>query len=189
MAYKNWNYTDQENCVPAIQERIEDLLFEGLDRHAKVLIVCFNVQFPADFDSPDDNSYFGSFIKEFSRYLRRFRYYGKKHYRKQSLDPLYIWSREQHCSHNQHYHVTICMDGTVITKMPTLRKANEIWNRLLGKEINSRGLIHYANAPGSLLHRSDHIGIERTLNALYYLAKDYSKFSTPGSRMWNSSRI
>lgn len=181
------------NNNTVIKERIDALVFKALGRHAKVLIVCFNVQFPLDFGAVYNNMHFDYFIKEFARYFRRYRCYGNcqnnLQRRKKSFDPLYLWCREKGNSPHPHFHVMFVLDGTVISHMPTLRKAHEIWNRVLDREEHARGLIHYANAPGYLLHRDDHVGIERTLDALYYLAKTHTKYQITGSRIWNSSRI
>ena len=167
--------TYNENILAKNQQ----LLSYALARHAKVLLVRFDVRYPDGYLAPEGNALFITFMERYIRYLSRKRY-----------SPLYLWCRERANSSNPHYHVYLLLDGTRLQKMPNLYKAEEIWQRQLELEIDyTRRLLYYCNYPGSIILRNDQQKSIETLNYLAYLAKEVTKEQLPGVRNWGSSYI
>ena len=163
---------------PQIMERIHLLLDRALTDHAQVLLIRFDVRYPTAYHASDDNTLFQQFIENYCRYLRRHEY-----------SPLYLWCRERNTSDNPHYHVVFLLDGTRIRYMPNLNHANKIFCELLDLPVPQRGLLHFCNPNGTLVHRGDHDAYEAALDYVSYLAKTYTKITLPGTRSWSSSLL
>lgn len=175
----NFNSTNNHyDCNPQIKSRLKDILDRSLSDHARVLLIRFDVRYPAGYHAPDDNSIFQQFIENYRRYLNR-----------RGYSPLYLWCREQNLSNNPHYHVCFLLDGTVISKMPNLNKATDIFNQLLDLQPDTKGLIHFSNPYGTMLSRGDQFSYDDAMKYISYLAKTYTKESVKGARSWGSSLL
>lgn len=179
----NMGYYNQ--VLDRINERIES----SLNRTSQCLVVRLVVNFPVDINATSDNSCFQYFIEEYRRYLG-----GKLLH--------YLWVREQHYSHNQHYHVILFIDGNKIRYFRCPSKAEDLWSNAINKFHNinftGTGLIHQCSAylnnipmnHGMLIQRGDVPIMHEVFRLCSYLAKVATKGDAPkGVRSYGSSQL
>lgn len=120
------NYVD-------ILETLYGQLADMTARHSKVFCVLFTLGFPSSGGYPPDNSVMQRFIDSFRTYLNR-----------AGLDLRYCWVREQtEPNHQQHYHVSIFIDGDRTRSFYGRHQAEaeKFWGLALGIP-SARGLVH-----------------------------------------------
>ena len=156
-----------------IDNKIQELVTYCTDKHSKVLVVRFDIRYPLLYDSQSNNSD----ISECMSYVI-------KKYKRDCLDPCYIWVREQNMSSNQHYHVALFLDGQrVRSYRHVFDTVESAWGRVLG--CNVEGCIHHCTDPddidsNGIMLRSDDTGRyserkHKVFKILSYLSKSYSK--------------
>jgi hypothetical protein len=110
--------------------------------------------------------------------------------KRHDLDPMYIWVREQHSSIHPHYHFAVFVNGNKIHHPASVTEiAYNLWSYTLG--IEAKGLVNYDTSV--MIRRTDiHVQeqIDKAIEVLSYLAKDYSKGSIgDGVRNFGMSRL
>ena len=79
--------------IKSINSRILDIFEYYTQKHSKVMVVRFDIRYPTSYPEEGDNSDVSGCLA-----------YVIKKYKRQGLDPCYIWDREQHRSIHPHYH-------------------------------------------------------------------------------------
>ncbi len=176
-----------------INEHIQEILNEikervnrALSKHAKVMLVRYDLTFPEDIIYSNHSTYLSSFLNKLRHNLTRRRY-----------DPIDFWVREQNTSLNPHYHCFLLLDGHKVQNpyaiFPTL---TSLWASTIGDE--RKGLVDfcnqqvpgYENLNGCRLTRADEQLYEDCINWLSYLAKGYTKGNAPPhTREYGGSRL
>ena len=155
-----------------IDDKIQYLLSYYTNKHSKAIVVRFDIQYPCMYPSSSNNSD----ISECMSYVI-------KKYKRDCLDPCYIWVREQNMSSTPHYHVALFLDGQRVRRYSHVFDTVEsAWGRVLG--CNVAGCIHHCTDPddidsnGIMLRCDDGKYAERkqkVFRILSYLSKSYSK--------------
>lgn len=183
-------YYSDDNDI-RIVGHVERQFHYARESHNKVLLIRFDVRFPAE------GYLYGGGNQEISSLIKSL----KASFAAQLRDIQYAWARERIDSQHPHYHVMLLVNGAVMQNpYGLLRKTDEIWNRILGGEY--RGLIEFCDhrcmghkTTGSVMMRrpsSEAEGVElmrqqQAYQAAYsdaiwrasYLAKSFSKDETP----------
>ena len=184
LPYEGPNAGYYSGILKIIQDRMED----ALARTSQVLIVRLVVKLPSVIQG-SDNSCFQYFIEEYRRAI------GSKLIH-------YVWVREQHGSHNPHWHFLLYYDSNRLRFLKDLLQLNRFWQRALEKHYafygNARGLIHMCDAGingiqmnhGVVVHRDNPAMIDEILKICSYLAKINTKGSAPKNvREYGSSQL
>jgi hypothetical protein len=173
----------------AILEKTDKRLNNSLFRTSKCLLVRLVVRYPSDMQAYNDNQCFQYFMEEYRRFLN---------------DKLlhYVWVREQHSSHNPHYHLALFFDGNKMQYFSQPSQAIYFWKKAIAKvhnfEINGRGLIHICEANvndikmnhGMMIHRNNPAMKQEAFKLCSYLAKINTKGSAPKNvREYGSSLL
>jgi hypothetical protein len=175
--------------IKTITCAIDALLEDYLNRHSKVLVVRFDVRYPEDFSRVAGNGDISACIA-----------YVVKKYKRQGLDPSYIWVREQHRSIHPHYHCALFLNGQKVRGYRhVFQNVEGAWGRTLGCSIS--GCINYCLSDddpdynGKMVRRDAgpvifDIRRNEVLQQLSYLAKAYTKeLSYDGLRNFGCSSI
>ncbi len=119
-------------CDEKILNRIDGLIEHTTQKHNKVLCVRMDLRYPQDYQAPTDNNHISEFISKFSIYFKR-----------NGLDPYYLWVREQKQGrNNQHYHMIVLVDGNKMQYPHMLtKKAEEHWGSTL--KLDGQGLVDH----------------------------------------------
>lgn len=159
------------------------------EQHGKVLAVRFDLHYPLQNDLTVIN-------QDISRCMAKI----VQKYKRQGLDPYYIWAREQENSHNPHYHCLILLNGNRVKSYAhVFQTAETLWGNTLG--VPAAGLVHHctqgkngiSHENGIMLRRCDNNYQERcseVLRQTSYLAKTDGKAGyNDGLRDFGMSRI
>lgn len=179
----------QYKQVQTISLVIDALLKSYLNRHSKALIVRFDVHYPEDYPMVSGNEDISACIA-----------YVAKKYKRQGLDPFYIWVREQLRSVHPHYHCALLLNGQKVRGYRhVFKNVEEAWGRTLGCSVS--GCINYclsdgdSDYNGKMIRRDAgpvifDIRRNEVLHQLSYLAKAYTKeLGYDGLRNFGCSRI
>lgn len=166
--YNNKHYEHRKE----IDDKIQDMFIYYTHKHSKAIIIRFDIHYPLFYDSTSNNNDISECIA-----------YVVKKYKRQGLDPCYIWVREQNHSNHPHYHVALFLDGQRIRRYsPVFDTVEAAWERTLGCPVH--GCIHHCtdkddlDSNGIMLRRDDSsydTRKQQTFNILSYLSKCYSK--------------
>ncbi|MBI9109977.1 inovirus-type Gp2 protein [Maridesulfovibrio ferrireducens] len=184
--------TDKERglgCKENILDRIDGLLDHTTQKHNKVFCIRMDLRFPKYYQVPADNQHISKFISKFNRYFKR-----------QGVDPYYLWVREQSREKHQHYHLMVLVDGNKM-QFPhkLIEKAEELWNSTLN--IDGQGLVDHCTKSRSgevqvnsyrMRRNDENYGQVRDdcFHRCSYLAKVNTKGNTPkGIREVGSSEV
>ena len=122
-----WNYLDN------ILVRIIQLLNLYIERHGKVLVVRFDVRYPQSYPGIYTNSHISAFR---AKLIQK--------YRRQGLDPYYMWAREQKTSSHPHYHCVLLLNGNLVKSYShVFENAKILWSSTI--KDSTPGLIHHCN--------------------------------------------
>lgn len=175
--------------IETIQCAIDALLEDYLNRHSKTLVVRFDIHYPENYPMVSGN-------KEISACIA----YVVKKYKRQGLDPSYIWVREQHRSIHPHYHCALFLNGQKVKGYRhVFQNVEGAWGRTLGCSIS--GCINYclsdddSDYNGKMIRRDAgpvifDIRRNEVRHQLSYLAKAHTKeLSYDGLRNFGCSNI
>ena len=184
--------TDKERglgCDTLILSKTYELIQHYLAKHNKVFCTRFDLRFPSDKTYPANNFHLTRFISSFSRYFRR-----------NGLDLVYLWVREQSREKHHHYHlITLCNGNKIQAPYKLLSKADELWTNILGDY--KEGLVDYClksrrgkRQTNSYMLRRNDPNLINILNDCFqrfsYLAKTNTKGYAPKNiREYGASRI
>ncbi|SIO30724.1 YagK/YfjJ domain-containing protein [Halodesulfovibrio marinisediminis] len=157
-----------------ILNRVYGVLNYQVQKHNKVLVVRFDLHYPAEMNAMQCNSAISQFYDRFTRNLKR-----------NGADPKLVWVWEQCSSHNPHYHCMLTVDGNKHQHPQNLyAKAAEHWSRAIGVACNEV-LVDYCNQAGPgyyNLRRNDPDFVEKCnkcFERCSYMAKVRSKEDIP----------
>ena len=154
-----------DDILSAIRQRFDYMI----NRHCRVLFVRMDIRFPDGTHPHTPNRTVSRFTASMCRTLRN-----------HSLNPQYVWVREQACSENPHYHFIWLLDGTKRRHPEFLfEAADRLWAKHLGLN-HAGGLIErcWRGGNGILLERNNGDLSTRysdCINRASYLAKTYTK--------------
>lgn len=190
------NYSYIPEILDAIQSNIDFMC----DHHCKVLLVRFDLRFPAGTIHQSRNDEISDFIKALTN-----------HYTDQSIATRYVWAREQWNSDAPHYHVAFLLNGSRVQNPQNVWfNAEDIWSRItngpprlvhhcwgepIGGDFHGGIMIRRPSAKASeqdrLEQRQAYESARRAaLEWTSYLAKNNSKDNTPFRvRRYGSSRL
>ena len=156
--------------------RIQDRLYQSLERHSQVLAVMMVIRFPQSLIAESNNNCFQYFIEEYRRILNAHGY-----------DPHYVWVVEKDEAANQHYHLLLLLNGNRIRSFQTPpAEASAVWgralNRFYGYNGSADGLIHVGKVMqhehlrrSYLILRNDFDTQDAMMEHFSYFAKMHSK--------------
>ena len=171
---KNMEKAYSSGHIKGIHSKIVDLIKYYIMKHSKIIIVRFDIRYPASYAEDGNN-------RDISACLA----YVVKKYKRWGLDPCYIWVREQHLSKHPHFHCALLLDGQKVRAyVHVFRNVEEAWGRTLGCPVS--GCINHCTSGGSpdyngkMLRRDagHEVYMDRlhdVLRQLSYLAKNYTK--------------
>lgn len=84
-----------------IQQKLTQLQEHMCNKHCKVLAIRFDITYPENYQSPNNNDDISKTMAKVAQEFRR-----------KGYDPSYMWVREQHTSHNPHYHCAMFLNGS-----------------------------------------------------------------------------
>lgn len=166
---------EESEYIPTIHNEIQNRVNYALSRHAKVMVVRYDLHFPAD----KAYSGHGEYIRSFQNKLRQ-------NLRRRKLDPVDLWVREQNISLNPHYHCFLLLDGNKVQSIyAVLPLAERLWASTIGDDRN--GLVQRCrknwdgskSINGCRLTRIDQGLYYQCQDWLSYLAKEYTKGNAP----------
>lgn len=183
-------YTIQEyEYCEEILYSLGKLLNFYVENHSKVLVVRFDIHYPQIYTEECKNA-------DISKCMA----YVIKKYKRQGLDPYYMWVREQLVSDHPHYHCVLFLNAQkVMNYGHVFETVEQAWNRALNYPVD--GCVHHCldaddiDANGKIIRRDTgpQIQAERcqdVFNQNSYLAKAFSKASpNDGMRNFGMSRI
>ncbi len=115
----------------SIFQKLIELLNFYLNKHSKCLVVRFDLTFPLNYMSVAINVLISSFTQKLIQ-----------KYKRQGLDPFYIWAREQNTSDHPHYHFALLLNGHKIESFShVFMNAQSLWASTLGVDVS--GQVHY----------------------------------------------
>ena len=175
--------------IKNINGKILDIFEYYTQKHSKVMVVRFDIRYPTSYPEEGDNSDVSGCLA-----------YVIKKYKRQGLDPCYIWVREQHRSIHPHYHCALFLDGQKVRSYDhVFRNVEAAWGRTLGCSVT--GCIDHCTVAGSrdyngkMLRRDAGEEAYRDryrdiLRQLSYLAKSYTmELGSDGQRNFGCSQI
>ncbi|NDY55818.1 inovirus Gp2 family protein [Desulfovibrio sulfodismutans] len=163
-----WTYDE------LIFQRIIQLLDFYINKHSKALVVRFDLTFPVNYAPVVTNDIISSFTQKIIQ-----------KYKRQGLNPYYIWVREQNSSDHPHYHFAILLNGHKIEKFyHVFVNAESLWASTLGTNVS--GQVHHCAgnnfykqfSNGIMIDRSKedvHMAYNSVVTQLSYLAKAKDK--------------
>lgn len=184
---------DYENVIV---DKIRDLFNYYTRKHSKVIVIRFDVHYPkgyyppaGDIDAPIGNTDLSTCMA-----------YVIKKYKRQKLDPYYIWVREQKRSIHPHYHCALLLDGQKIKSFShVFDTVQDEWERVIGQQ--AHGCINHCTSEidkdynGKMIRRCDEQSrylhrCHEVFQQLSYLAKSLTKaHANDGLRNFGISRI
>jgi hypothetical protein len=181
--------SDGYGSHPEILETLLQLFNQAITAHNKIIFMRFDVRLPQFGVYPQDNSLIRQFTADFMKYLKR-----------ASLDPRYLWAREQKSSERPHWHYCVLFKGCEFRDfVKLLKKAEEIWSRKLefGDLREGAGLIDFCRRDkngfpqqnGMMIRRGDSDMFNRCFEWGSYLAKVSQKEMNQGVRSYGCSRL
>lgn len=160
------------------------------NQHSKCLVIRFDVHYPSGYPYAYSNTDISNCIA-----------YVIKQYKRQGLDPYYMWVREQHKSSFPHYHCLLLLDGQkVMSYRHVFTIVERAWSNALGGYPVS-GCVHHCvdpsnvDANGKMIRRDMSpenyaIRCQEVFDQVSYLAKSYTKATdNDGMRNFGSSRF
>jgi hypothetical protein len=182
---QNFSYQNFYPVNELMYNAFNQLIGVYLMKHSKVLPVRFDLRYPHDKIMGADNT---DISKCMSKIIQKFK--------RDGLDPVYMWVREQALNHNPHYHCLILLNGHK-TRSPEMvfDVAARLWASTICDYTN--GLVHHCDKTrtgeyqvnGELIYRQDAIfpHVERQIS---YMAKPNGKGTlNDGLRDFGMSRI
>ncbi|SHJ73713.1 YagK/YfjJ domain-containing protein [Halodesulfovibrio aestuarii] len=131
----NTDFEKDQGCIEEILENIKGILESQFIKHNKVLVVRFDLRFPAGYSASLDNHAISTFYDTYIRNLSR-----------NGSSPKLLWVREQSREKHQHYHCMLTVNGNRHQAPHTLlKKAEEHWNRAVKVAPSPQGLVHYCH--------------------------------------------
>lgn len=139
----------------------------ALNRHAKVMVVRYDLAFPAETSYCNHSNYLSFFLNKLRHNLKR-----------KGYDPIDFWVREQNNGLNPHYHCLLLLNGYKVQSLYGIFPVIErLWASTLG--VAGQGLVHYClqrtdgqtNLNGCRLIRNNEQLYWQCLDWLEYLAK------------------
>jgi|APHig6443717817_1056837.scaffolds.fasta_scaffold19373_2 hypothetical protein len=122
-----YNYND------LIFDRLIFLLNHYIHKHGKTLVVRFDLRYPAKYFSMESNHICPFVAKLVQKYKRL------------SLDPYYMWTREQNIGEHPHYHCLILLNGNKVRSFHhVFENARNLWGSTIGDP--TPGLVHHCTA-------------------------------------------
>lgn len=161
-------------CIPQILDRIQGHLQDMLNKHAKVMLVRFDLHYPADGTVKSSHQHLHNFNYNFQRKLNRIRYAGGHR-----PDPRLITVIEQHHSSQFHIHGCVLINANAQNKYyPILLEIEKQWKQALSTK--AEGLVHFCNTKenGIIIDRNKHDfqnKLEECHYQVSYLAKSRGK--------------
>jgi len=162
-----------------------------IEKHCRVLVVRFDLKFPKRIKHDGRNNQVEQFHK---RLCQKFNYHG--------ISIAYITAREQECSDNCHYHVTVLVDGNKVQSEYTIwSEAERLWVDIL--QDATLGLVQKCipDPKGTPLVMPDRVGsnvetliqtqaYHTALRCIEYTLKTASKGNAgPGNREFFTSQL
>lgn len=157
-----------------IFKKILELLNFCLDKHSKCLVVRFDLTFPCDYVQVMSNALISKFIQKLIQ-----------KYKRQGLDPFYIWVREQNISIHPHYHCALFLNGHKIHSFNhVFVNAQSLWESTLGVDVSGQvdhcnRYVYFENFKNGILIDRSKDDAQSKYNAvihqLSYLAKTRDK--------------
>ena len=184
LAYDGPDTGYREDILQRIKERLE----ESLQQTSKVLVVRLVIRLPQVVRSDGSNDCFQYFIEEYRRVL----VHNLLHY---------VWVREQHLSHNPHWHVVLFLNGNEIRYFKYTYQAEYFWSlalrRFYGYSDCVNGLVHICHGGyqgvrmnhGIMVPRDNLAMRAEVFKACSYLAKIYTKGNAPKNVREHGSSI
>lgn len=179
-----------------IMNKIRDLLSHYTQKHSKALIFRFDIHYPQDYVTDLQQPILPISNADISTCMA----YVIKKYKRQGLDPYYIWVREQHKSLHPHYHCALLLDGQKIRSYShVFDTVQDEWERVI--ECPASGCINHCicdtdkDYNGKIIRRSDKDFLytqrcQEVFQQLSYLAKTHTKAqNNDGLRNFGISRI
>lgn len=180
---QNYKYREE------ILNSIHNILNYYIQKHSKAMIVRFDIRYPLLYPYKCTNIHISSCIELVIR-----------KYKRQGLDPYYIWVREQSMSSHPHYHCALFLDAQkVMSYGHVMATVERVWSHVLQYPAN--GCVHNCIQPGNpdsngKIIRRDvtpedyHARCQEVFNQLTYLAKAQTKAeNNDGMRNFGMSRI
>lgn len=128
----------REDIHTSMLNRLNDMI----NQHCKVLVVRFDVRFPADYLHDGRNREVSELLKRMKGYRSGF---------SDDVDVHYVWVREQVSSTVPHYHVILFIDGSKIQNPHgILHSIERIWQGVIG--VVQPGLVHFCCQDGGVGH-------------------------------------
>jgi hypothetical protein len=179
---QDYEYRDE------ILNSIGNLLNFYTERHSKVLVVRFDIHYPQGYTELCRNA-------DVSKCMA----YVIKKYKRQGLDPFYMWNREIDSSPHPHYHCVIFLDAQKVRAFTHIfETVEQAWGRTLKQSVS--GCVHDCmngehDCNGKIIRRDAgkdifHARCQEVFDQLSYTAKAYSKApDNDGIRNFATSRI
>lgn len=171
-------------CCEEMLGRLREVFFHALNNHSKVLLTHLTFTFPVELDISSDNHLFKTFISYYIKSLKR-----------EDLDPLYFWAREQSMTNShQHYHCLLFLNGQKIQNIYRIHnRACDQWGKALNIP-SGAGYVHYSETQPCMMIRRDspdyNVMIEKAFRWGSYCCKVNTKGLAPDyTREYSSSLI
>ena len=175
-----------DNNIPEIEAQLRQRVNTALSRHAKVMVVRYDLRFPDNQPYFDHSRYLSSFLNKLRHKLKH-----------KGYDPIDFWVREQNYSLNPHYHCLLLLNGHKVQSLYGIFPVIEsLWASIIGD--SNPGLVEHCrqctdwqiNLNGCRLTRNNEQLYRQCLDWLEYMAKEYSKGNAPPHiREYGGSRI
>lgn len=170
----HWNITSelmgQYDYEYLLFQKIIKLLNFYLNKHSKCLVTRFDLTFPCEYREIIFNHLISSFMQKFIQ-----------KYKRQGLDPYYIWARELKSGKHPHYHCALLLNGHKVQSFShVFANAQSLWGSTLGIDVSGQvdhctGTNYYKNfSNGIMIDKSKgdaQAKYEAVICQLSYLAK------------------
>ena len=166
---EGYNLTDYK--INILQKLIDRLTF-AFSKTSQILFVRLDIRQPQIVESDGSNTCFQWFWEEYMRKLREY-----------VLG--FVWTREQHNSHNCHWHTIIFFDQNKMRYFGYPFTANSLWAKAIEKfyKIDAPKLGLIESAPlirnGLVVHRDNELLQDEALRIAAYIAKKKTKGEAP----------
>jgi hypothetical protein len=168
--------SEARGCHGEILDKLHRLFEHMLNTHNKVFFMRFDVRYPDGYPCPLDNTIFCDFIANFIKNRKR-----------EGLDPVYLWVREQPSNECPHFHCVALLNGNRTQSVyGHLEVAEYLWARALGIT-DGRGLICHCQPDPNSGRRQNGIMLKRespdfqsVLDEAFRWSSYLSKTSTKG---------
>ena len=173
--YRNYPINTQNGtmgCYDKTLEKIYNILLGANKKHARIIVVRFDLHYPLNMIPPQDNHLFSNMMRNFMEKLRI------------SDACYYIAVRERGQHDRIHYHVAVICNGINHRNGLFIKKiAEDSWGRVLG--CSGSGLIELVNPQngnipfGFKIERNDEVLLQEVFYWLSYMAKVRTKGTAP----------